>query len=32
LSAALRAEGARADRFFSVAVCEVVGWKEGSTP
>jgi ubiquinone/menaquinone biosynthesis C-methylase UbiE len=32
LSAALRAEGARAEGFFAVAVCEVVGWKEGPTP
>lgn len=29
LSAALRAEGARPDGFFAVALCEVVGWKEG---
>jgi hypothetical protein len=32
VSAALRAEGARADGFFAVAVCEVIGWKEGPTP
>jgi ubiquinone/menaquinone biosynthesis C-methylase UbiE len=32
LSTALRAEGARAEGFFAVAVCEVVGWKEGPTP
>jgi ubiquinone/menaquinone biosynthesis C-methylase UbiE len=32
LSAALRAEGARAEGFFAVAVCKVVGWKEDPTP
>jgi SAM-dependent methyltransferase len=32
LSAALRAEGARADGFFAVALCEVIGWKEGPPP
>ncbi len=31
LSAALRAEGARAEGFFPVAVCEVAGWREGPT-
>jgi ubiquinone/menaquinone biosynthesis C-methylase UbiE len=31
LSAALRAEGDRADGFFAAAFCEVVGWKGGRT-